>query len=555
MRVVDHHGEPVPDARVTLASPRSGEQLAHASGTLELGAAALERTTDASGRVRLPLPVAREAELSVEVGDGRWWSGRRAIPPAGEPLRIELPEPRTLRGVCLDEGEHPSWNATVEVTQLGGRVRYQAQTDAEGAFAIDGIMPGEYLLAALEERGRASVRYEGIEVSATPLRLVLREMHSMLGQVVAPGEPVGGLRVTLVLSRALPAESRFRETTTDSLGRFVFAGLEVRTGGHVAVWRAGDRQPSIVTLARANRDPVWCVLEPRGLDAPVEIEIESGLRGPAALVELRNRRKGNSLFLTPTEDAGRFRSPAVPLAAYAVVAWVPELGAIELGGIKPREGRFPARSFRVHEPGRVELELVTGGDPVPEGVEVALLAESLRLLAPPGSSSPKSWRSLSPDASSSRYVALVAPGEHTLVIRGPDLADVYERFQVSSGERVRLRSSLQRGVARTLRFHSTHANNGASFGSRALMPAEEIELEAWTANGVVRQWLGGQNLRMVPGGFDIDVRIPADTRELRARTRLDACSPDHRGREGKRVLSPEELSQASAPIEIQLGYP
>jgi hypothetical protein len=60
------------------------------------------------------------------------------------PVTFVLHEPVTLRGRVVDATGAPVRNFTVWITQVPGGIEFQARTDAEGRFTVDGHAPGRY---------------------------------------------------------------------------------------------------------------------------------------------------------------------------------------------------------------------------------------------------------------------------------------------------------------------------------------------------------------------------------------------------------------------------
>jgi protocatechuate 3,4-dioxygenase beta subunit len=127
--------------------------------------------------------------------------------------------PAALRGAVLEADGAPADGAAVSVL-AGGRVRAAVTAGDDGAFRIEGLEPGEYLLVARrDDRAAAPVGpvplAPGEELAG--LTLVLAPGGSLAGTVLDAGtrEPIEGATVAAAGASA----------TTDRIGRFRLRGL------------------------------------------------------------------------------------------------------------------------------------------------------------------------------------------------------------------------------------------------------------------------------------------------------------------------------------------
>ncbi len=150
-------------------------------------------------------------------------------PPAG-PLKLTLSGTVNLAGRVLDQGNgEPVPNARVQLVAKGppwGREGRNVTTDAQGAFRIEGLIPGDF--EAVPRRGdylasqprtltlSADDAEERVELALDPGLVLAGEVNdtsgrALAGTVVADGLP-DGLTSPIRRSQPLDAEGRFRLT-------------------------------------------------------------------------------------------------------------------------------------------------------------------------------------------------------------------------------------------------------------------------------------------------------------------------------------------------------
>ena len=554
VEVVSHAGQPVAGARVLIDSGGS-QQVATAVGTLEFRGAFPEAMTDDAGHCWVHFPEQVETELFVLSLEHPGWRGSVPTPADGGSLRIELPAPAAVLGTCSDESGRPLREAQVEVLQLAGLFRREARTDSEGAFRVEGLVPGDFVLRAREAGPRrASARHMGALEPGQLERLALHldERSSILGRVVDAHGPVAGARVELEMWNVPPAEGTRRTELTDEQGLFAFAGCLLQHAHYIQIFLPGAAEACIGAgpLRPGSGEGRYVVPPPDAAQAPIELAF-SGADEPA-LIELRRDYQARSAILAREHGSGPFRSLPLPAGDYGVLAWHPALGIWKERNIRhdplaPLVHRF---SWPMAAMLAVELELPVGV--ARDEVEVALLVpafhrNSLGLFATGNSRRVLGWNE--PERA---FVGCVAPGTYPLQVRGRGFSETHQKIELAAGAVHRLSLTPCEGIETTVFFESwatpAAPKPGLSWGMR---PYESVQLEALTPGGSTRLELLGKALRRVEGGFEFTVWLPRTTTELRARTATTVLEP-YPLREGSCVLEPGALETAVGRPRVRI---
>ena len=180
-----------------------------------------------------------------------------------------------LRGIVLDEANNPVPDATVHVLDRalerwdvfqGPRniSRWRAQTDAEGAFSIDTVPLGSFLVVAMtdDQLGLtlASVTNRG---SAGDAIVRLEPTRAVKGQVLDDaGQPVDSARVYAIHGRD-PRDNpwAFLPATTDKEGKFHFDKM---TGAPAAFLATTSKKVSALVEPDAETGPIVLQVQPPG---------------------------------------------------------------------------------------------------------------------------------------------------------------------------------------------------------------------------------------------------------------------------------------------------
>jgi hypothetical protein len=270
--VVDASGWPVEAAQVSASSLSPESFLRTTAFTDAHGDAALRRARGLPLRVEVRAP---SHAPRVVTADG-----------TEESLRVELaPAERATGEVVADRGRDPVAGATITLyTDLGAR---RARTDAEGAFALAELAPGNARMTvraagyAPVTRPIAIPSSDGRRPFAIP-RVELSAEGSIEGEVVdGRGEPIAGARVAKddVPTWLLVGANPDGVAVTDAKGRFALRELPEGAVSLVA-YAPGvgrSRPGSVKVVAGRTTDRVRVVVVPVGAEAATDLAASGGV--------------------------------------------------------------------------------------------------------------------------------------------------------------------------------------------------------------------------------------------------------------------------------------
>jgi protocatechuate 3,4-dioxygenase beta subunit len=168
--------------------------------------------------------------------------------PSPEPLRIELTPASRVSGVVLDADDRPIVGASVRLSspQVGGggrRMRFgrggAAETDSEGRFVIEDVVPGRWVISA-DATGYLDAVRPPFEVprgeDVEDVRIVLERGATITGVVTSPtGESLGDVRISVTYPTERDTESTSGDSArTDAEGRYVLRGVSTGQASVVA---------------------------------------------------------------------------------------------------------------------------------------------------------------------------------------------------------------------------------------------------------------------------------------------------------------------------------
>ena len=295
---------------------------------------------------------------------------------AQAPAPGTLPATHTLTGIVVD-AETGSPVRRVRVRALGsGQELPGGESDAEGRFAITGLSPGKYIVAAFKggylnsSYGQARHGGPGLPVTVPSqngvLKLAISRGGVISGRVLdesgepAINAPVHALRFTYSANgrQLSPVASEGARASTDDQGAFRLFALP--PGDYYIVTRAAQTPAVGAPVNASARQPVTTYY-PNAIDASSAqpIRVVSGEERPPITITLGSGR--------PAQISGRVvKSTGEPVGSgYLTVSFAQDIGlhsAMLGAGVRP-DGTFQTAPL---PPGRYRISLSTGMVPPPE---------------------------------------------------------------------------------------------------------------------------------------------------------------------------------------------
>lgn len=224
-RVIDERGAPVAGAKVRLLGTPAGEQAIMGIEALET-----EWVTDRDGAFRFH--AADDAVLEAVRGAARGWAVLDDSAAITRQLTIRIGEApardATITGRVVDEAGAPLADVLVRGEpedppgRDGAAVRATAfaVTDEGGAFVLEGLDRGRYLLSA-ESEGHARARQGGVPGGARGISLVLAAGLPIAGTVAATdGSAVPAYTLLVFVRQGARRELVLARSVVDPAGRF-----------------------------------------------------------------------------------------------------------------------------------------------------------------------------------------------------------------------------------------------------------------------------------------------------------------------------------------------
>jgi RNA polymerase sigma factor (sigma-70 family) len=304
-----------------------------------LGPFGATTTTGADGRYRICLP---RGTSWLDVGaDGYEHVLREIVASGHHHIDIALAPGTVIRGQVVErETGAPIARASVDVWPIARRSGEagdrHATTGADGAFTVDGVAAGRYLVTvrdATHVRGVIDDLVVGGGAELGPLVLQLARGVEVRGVVRAATEPVAGALVALDLGATSWAGSDPTplDAVTDAAGRFVFRGvpaharLTPRVTGYAVVDTAA------ITTAGAGVD-----------DAVIDVVARLALRGrvvrdgvPVAGATVTASTSSARLPPRQTDGTGAFELVDLTPGRYTLFASSEAAGAFTTAAAQP----------------------------------------------------------------------------------------------------------------------------------------------------------------------------------------------------------------------------
>lgn len=359
------------------------------AGTISITANAGDFFTGASRSAKAEVTLAAEqAEAQVEIVFEQGFSLSGTVSRAGEPV----------------EG------AYVRASLRGGGLSPSARTDGQGAYRIQGLQAGEYVVSASLLSGGGSVQ-ETVKVEGDRTLDLVVPVARIAGVVLdaATKQPLEDAVVELAAERARYVAS------TDSSGRFALESLEAKTYD-ATVRRSGYQFERRGLAAQEAGDEV--TIELRRGDG-IGLVAHDGIYG----VPLRGLwvraidASGASVFMgdVPLDSEGRGELPSLKPGRYSLVVNSSNYATVTLPAV---DAPASAVALALTPGGALEIRL--GSQTLPAGGSV-----TLRLLNASGQThllSPFWLDGTLVVTTAQRRIAAVAPGRYTLVVEGKSLS-------------------------------------------------------------------------------------------------------------------------------------
>ncbi|MEM6572466.1 MAG: carboxypeptidase-like regulatory domain-containing protein, partial [Planctomycetota bacterium] len=320
-RVVDHEGEPVPDADVTLRSWK------HFDAAILTGRN-VSGTTDADGRFELGGLLPGEVSVRAFAEGFRSASerlGERTAEDLVDGLEIRLDPGRRVDGrVVWPDGEAAA-GADVRVASIGRSWTYarDVRADEEGRFAVTGLGRGPWRVGAWLDHPETREPWRAVlePVTGGGVTLTLGEGARLTGVVVDDrGEPIERVRVTATPVGVGGGADPVKERSKDPEGRFELEGV-------------GEGTWDLTAHAKGH-----------GEGFPVRVEVPLDLDG-ARIVLPRLASVAGSVV-----DAGGAPVADVRVRAAGRSATTDDEGRFALTRMQPGEVRFELSSTGEHGP-------------------------------------------------------------------------------------------------------------------------------------------------------------------------------------------------------------
>lgn len=336
--------EPGRMAEVALTLHKGGTVIGRVLG---LGSAELERCqVFASGSRAKPVPdgtftlggvrVGRTEVSALVIPDGRRRTATVLIEDVGRPATAELD---FAKGLALSGSVRRAGApaAGVVVEARSGATSGSTASDAQGAWELAGLEPGEIELRLVDQHGRTLL---GRRLQASSDQRVDLELPggTLRGRVVALPErkPVAGARVTLLGSADQPGLSR--EVSTDETGAFRIDELpdgelsvRARADGYTAAETRGHLSmgsgPEVTLELHAEQRLVLRVHLPDG-SAPDRVNLQI----------LRAGRVEDGIW-ADCDRTGEAVVTTLPVGAFTGLVWA--IGAAQLGAFTVPGGPIP----------------------------------------------------------------------------------------------------------------------------------------------------------------------------------------------------------------------
>ncbi len=304
-RVTAERGGPVPQAQVTVeGGPADGAKA----------------TSDADGEYELRGLAAGEIAVTVEAAGFLTEKGTVDARLRGR-LDFVLRRGLALRGEVVAEGGGVARAQVAARSSARGAVHQSAQTDEQGRFVLEGLVPGRYTVRAVA-RGMREAEAEDVDVEqAGSLRLVMERAPTAVlsGKVV--GLPVGeGAAIAMVVASSqeggASAEAMIAAAGTFRMEEAPAGRVEVRAISATPASTLRSSRPLDLTLAPGSETEV--VLEFASDVVVRGVVVKAGRPVPGAMVSFARAGRGGFEAMGFTDATGAYEVAGLDPGAHEV---------------------------------------------------------------------------------------------------------------------------------------------------------------------------------------------------------------------------------------------
>lgn len=374
--------------RVTRAggTPSAGERVSLSEGFNF--AAGRSTTTAADGSYSFAnVPPGDKYTISVGAGAGRSAQSKRDVRAVeGETTTVDFSASggqRLAGRVLRDEKPAGAVNVSV-IAAEGASFSGSARSGDDGAFAVEGVPPGRYVVQASGPQGSRVVEVSVVEGVPPAEVVIVLTSGSIAGRVIdaTTGQPLAAawcacVRVVAAGEGGLADLVRGgnQQRTTGNDGAFQFSQLEEGTW-RVRAFRDGygiEFSEDVTIVGSETRDGVTIQVVPA---CTVEGVVRDAAGVPVAAVSIRARDvRGRELFpvsLYASSADGTFLVAALRPGTYELTAerdgWAPATRSVAVASAE----RAERVDFTLLQGGRIEVVVLDGEQKPVAGASVSL---------------------------------------------------------------------------------------------------------------------------------------------------------------------------------------
>jgi protocatechuate 3,4-dioxygenase beta subunit/DNA-binding beta-propeller fold protein YncE len=239
LRVVGPDGKGLGDAKLWVTEDHPSFPVADMTARRRAASA----TSDADGNATIRMPRFDVNIMASKEGFAPLFLRGVQFAPRGA-TEVRLSAGSVIAGIVRDDKGQPLEDVTITARPVGFVLDYMeaftpsATSKADGAFQIEHVMPGSFILNARPASKQARLSFDPVTVQvatgvdARGVNVPARAGVALRGKIIAlPDRPLGNQKLTVLLR--LPEEMRW-EVPIDAEGNFAVAGIPAGASGYVA---------------------------------------------------------------------------------------------------------------------------------------------------------------------------------------------------------------------------------------------------------------------------------------------------------------------------------